>query len=173
MLIGGHRVVSIFTRPALNVISAWIRMESSVAASVAVPSQLAASSQAKRAVTPDAHQLTKRPRLDEDNKPIDIETQVAGPSYMNATPAAQRPKSNKPKKFKRPPPPEPGSSEDVILHDVMALVGVEAAEEAKNQNLDYASPLEKGTEIDLVVSGLSSNGMPFHAHDRIGALSSY
>lgn len=71
MLIGGHRITSIVSRLSLNTVSARVRMNSAAVDVVAVPSEVAVSStgQAKRAVTPDAHQLTKRPRLDEDDKP--------------------------------------------------------------------------------------------------------
>lgn len=117
--------------------------------------------QAKRAVTPSASdQLTKRPRLDHDDVSMTMETEPANPSSSTGDPRAstQRPKHAKLKKFKRPPPPEPGSSEDVILRDVMALLGSEAVADANKLSLDYTSPLEKGVEIELLVSELSSNG---------------
>ncbi|KAG9001089.1 tRNA(m5U54)methyltransferase [Tulasnella sp. JGI-2019a] len=119
----------------------------------------------KRAVTPIAGTV-KRPRLDEpENLSTQHDAQVAGPSNLNqdvvmgdAAPAPRPSKVSKPKKFKRPPPPEAGSSEDVILHDVMALIGPDAVETATAAKSDYASPLEKGQEVELVVSELSSNG---------------
>ncbi|KAG8870963.1 tRNA(m5U54)methyltransferase [Tulasnella sp. 331] len=124
----------------------------------------------KRSVTPTstgAQQSVKRARLDEPEVPIVSDAQ-AGPSSvwnadnddvpMNDARTGQSPKKARPKKFKRPPPPEPGSSEDVILHDVMSLLGAEQVASAMKNKSDYTSPLEKGQEIELVVSELSSNG---------------
>lgn len=132
-------------------------------------SEVASTQAWKRSVTPPSGQESaKRARL-EGSDVMSVSDALAGPSTapnlandedvpMNDAGSSRTHKKARPKKFKRPPPPEPGSSEDVILHDVMSLLGAEAVAAATKNKSDYTSPLEKGQEIELVVSELSSNG---------------
>ncbi|CEL58343.1 hypothetical protein RSOLAG1IB_03089 [Rhizoctonia solani AG-1 IB] len=59
---------------------------------------------------------------------------------------------------------EPYSHEDVLWHDVKAILGSEAVEAATVQNKDWESPLPFGTELELIVSGLTSTGDSISTH---------
>jgi tRNA (uracil-5-)-methyltransferase len=107
------------------------------------------------AATPSARLRSMTP-----SSPPAKKARLDGESELVAAPTPKKQsKQPKKRKFKRPASPEPGTSEDVILRDVMALLGSEAVQAAKDAGSDYTSPLERGQEIDLVVSELSSNGM--------------
>ncbi|CAE6430403.1 unnamed protein product [Rhizoctonia solani] len=59
---------------------------------------------------------------------------------------------------------EPYSHEDVLWHDVKAILGSEAVETATAQDKDWGSPLQFGTELELTVSGLTSTGDSISIH---------
>ncbi|CAE6532955.1 unnamed protein product [Rhizoctonia solani] len=59
---------------------------------------------------------------------------------------------------------EPYSHEDVLWHDVKAVLGSEAVEAATAQDKDWESPLPFGTELELTVSGLTSTGDSISIH---------
>ncbi|KDQ17575.1 hypothetical protein BOTBODRAFT_29750 [Botryobasidium botryosum FD-172 SS1] len=126
----------------------------------------------------------KKPRLDELSLPkvdVEIETEVglnskditavkkdtpdpASPLLPEALPSAPadaakktQPKKGK-KKQKRPPPAEPGSPEDVIWRDIVALLGQSAVDQAVREGKEWDTPLAFGQELELVVSDISSNG---------------
>ncbi|KAG8904695.1 tRNA(m5U54)methyltransferase [Tulasnella sp. 403] len=114
-----------------------------------------------RSTTPPTNQPSKRPRLDDPSAVTDSPIPSTSMEGVQIASSSSKPSSNpkgKKKKIRRPPPPESGSSEDVILKDVMALIGNEAVELATTNRTDYTSPLVKGQEMELVVSELSSNG---------------
>lgn len=54
--------------------------------------------------------------------------------------------------------PESGSSEDVVLREVRALLGVEAAERAQEEGWELKSPFEFLEEVEVEVSAMSSAG---------------
>lgn len=56
--------------------------------------------------------------------------------------------------------PEPCSSDDIIARDVAALLGQETVQSILADGTERSSPFEYGQELELVVSELSSNGMP-------------
>lgn len=115
--------------------------------------QAAASSSSvrTRSLTPSSPP-SKKARLDGESEL---------PAVASPQAAKKQPRQPKKRKFKRPASPEPGTSEDVILRDVMALLGAEAVQAMKEAGTDYTSPLDRGQEIELVVSELSSNGEIF------------
>ena len=63
-----------------------------------------------------------------------------------------------PKKFKRPPPPEAGSAEDVGWFDIVSLLGQDSVDAAVAADRDYTSPVKFGDELELTIGMLSSNG---------------
>ncbi|KAH7330701.1 S-adenosyl-L-methionine-dependent methyltransferase [Rhizoctonia solani] len=59
---------------------------------------------------------------------------------------------------------EPYSHDDVLWHDVKAVLGSEAVETATVRDTDWESPLQFGTELELTVSGLTSTGDSISVH---------
>ena len=96
-------------------------------------------------------------------KKLKLDVPEASTTIAEASTSSQSvvPQSNpkRKRKFKKLPPPEPGSSEDVILRDVFSLLGESSIKAAEESGLDYTAPIEKGVELELTVSSLSSNGM--------------
>ena len=54
---------------------------------------------------------------------------------------------------------EPYSPDDVLWHDILGLLGNDVVNEITEAGKGWVSPLPFGTEIELVVSELSSSGM--------------
>lgn len=54
--------------------------------------------------------------------------------------------------------PEPGTSEDLVLREVRALLGNETVEEAQEAEWEFESPFEFREEVEVVVSAMSSTG---------------
>ncbi|TCD71385.1 tRNA(m5U54)methyltransferase [Steccherinum ochraceum] len=127
--------------------------------------------------TPDRDEvhLHKKPRLQDD---IKTAASVAGPSDVpmdepivdeniaesSSTPQQSNGKGPKPRgknkrrKKDKVPAIEPYSTEDVILHDVQALLGEDVVLKAQEAGEDLKAPFEKQQVVELVVSALSSNG---------------
>lgn len=54
--------------------------------------------------------------------------------------------------------PEPYSSEDVLWHDIVALLGNDTVDHALQQGTEWNSPFDFREEVEVEVSTLSSNG---------------
>ncbi|KAH7103195.1 S-adenosyl-L-methionine-dependent methyltransferase [Auriculariales sp. MPI-PUGE-AT-0066] len=125
-----------------------------------------------RDASPIPGPATKRPRLESPNivdMDVVIEPSTVAQTLADEIPAdlqqsaapEKRPQGAKKggaKKFKRPPPPEPGSADDVSWFDVVALLGKDAVDAAVAANSDYTAPVKFGDEFELTVDVLSSNG---------------
>lgn len=59
---------------------------------------------------------------------------------------------------------EPYSHEDVLWHDVKVVLGSEVVSAATQQDKDWESPLQFGTELELTVNGLTSTGDSISVH---------
>ncbi|KAI9068869.1 S-adenosyl-L-methionine-dependent methyltransferase [Trametes sanguinea] len=97
----------------------------------------------------------KKPRLE----PASVEIQDAPADYQappSAAPTApaKQPKKHKNKKTARRAP-EPYSHDDILLREVIALLGQPYADAAKEQNLDWDAPFQQSQELELTVSCLS------------------
>jgi hypothetical protein len=68
----------------------------------------------------------------------------------------QPPKRNKKRKYT---PPEPGSPEDVISREVIALLGEQLVARAEADATDWVSPFGFREQVELTVSSVSSSGM--------------
>jgi hypothetical protein len=64
-------------------------------------------------------------------------------------------------------PPEPGSSEDVISRQVVALLGEQVVASAEADGTDWASPFGFREQVELTVSSISSSGMCPYSHARV------
>ncbi|KZV81114.1 S-adenosyl-L-methionine-dependent methyltransferase [Exidia glandulosa HHB12029] len=105
--------------------------------------------------SPSGTHNAKKPRLEygllaEDEIPAALQESSAAPDKEKAF--------RKPKKFKAPPPPEPGSADDVSWRDIVQLLGQDVVDAASASKTDYKSPVVFGDEFELVVDMLSSNG---------------
>lgn len=65
---------------------------------------------------------------------------------------------NKRKQKDKVPAIEPYSTEDVVYHDVQALLGEDVVRQAQEDGSDKVAPFERQQVVELVVSALSSNG---------------
>ncbi|KAI5997783.1 tRNA methyltransferase [Pisolithus orientalis] len=103
----------------------------------------------------DTAPAEKRPRVDV--------------SEANLTPASTRATSSigqgqkkqharKEKKRKKHAIPEPCSTEDVLWHDVVSLLGSETVDQKIAQGVEWESPFDFREELEVTVSALSSNG---------------
>lgn len=107
----------------------------------------------------------KKPRLGSASPPPEDEVPVA------LQESAEKPtRGQKPKKFKKPPPPEPGSADDVSWRDVVQLLGQDAVDAATVNKTDYTAPVQFGDELELVIDMLSSNGERATCDDNARAL---
>lgn len=116
----------------------------------------------------DSH-ISKKARLEDEGG---AETAHVVPSdeamHDAESSTAQQPKAkpakNRNKKHKKHKIPaiEPYSNEDVIYHDVKALLGEDAVLKAQEEGSDLKAPFERWQELELVVSALSSNGAYYH-----------
>jgi hypothetical protein len=57
--------------------------------------------------------------------------------------------------------PQPGSSEDVVSREVVALLGEELVARAEADGVEWASPFGFREEVELTVSSISSSGMSY------------
>lgn len=103
----------------------------------------------------DTAPAEKRPRVDV--------------SEANLTPASTRATSSigqgqkkqharKKKKRKKHAIPKPCSTEDVLWHDVVSLLGSETVDQKIAQGVEWESPFDFREELEVTVSALSSNG---------------
>lgn len=123
---------------------------------MSVPMDVASTLSTRPRSTTPSSPPAKKARLDDSSL-----IASAGPSvHKPKEKTASEMKTVKKKRFRRPPPPELGSNDDVIQRDVMSLLGPEAVEASKTEGTDFTSPLERGQEIEVVISELTSNG-PF------------
>jgi tRNA (uracil-5-)-methyltransferase len=81
---------------------------------------------------------------------------AAGASGSNEGTKESKPR--KQKKNKRPPPPEPCSPEDVVAHDVAAVLGEDAMKAAVAAGAEWDAPFSFKDEVVLEVKALSSHG---------------
>ncbi|KAF8741344.1 hypothetical protein RHS02_03475, partial [Rhizoctonia solani] len=104
---------------------------------------------------------TKRAKLDVTEEPISVHHTAEAPVETQR----DEHKSKKPKRSRvKRQDIEPYSHEDVLWHDVKAVLGSEAVETATSQDKDWESPLPFGTELELTVSGLTSTGDSISVH---------
>ena len=112
--------------------------------------------------------IDKKPRLEtgSDKPSIAIPTHNGTPlaPVQTAECSKPKPKEQQQKKQKKSRKrkskhelPDPCSAEDVISRDVFALLG-EEADKAVEEGRDWESPFEQKTELEVVVSELSSSG---------------
>lgn len=121
-----------------------------------------------RSPSQESGHIVKKPRLQldaDDSLTVTSQTGTTiGAETSNPKPKEPRPQSNKQRKKasrkrkNKRELPEPCSAEDVISRDVAALLGAEI-EKAVHEGSDWDSPLELQTELEVVVSELSSSGM--------------
>lgn len=115
----------------------------------------------------DIGHVDKKPRLEvEIDTPVSsVLTQNGAPSAVvqvgeSSKPKAEQPKKQKSSKRKKKSKftlPEPCSADDVVSRDVFALLG-EEAEKAVEEGSEWDSPFEQHTELEVIVSELSSSG---------------
>ncbi|CAE6532090.1 unnamed protein product [Rhizoctonia solani] len=110
----------------------------------------------------DSPPPTKRAKLDVTEGPVCVSD--IGESLIESKRDEHKAKKPKKSRVKRQNI-EPCSHEDVLWHDVKAVLGSEAVEAAIAQNKDWESPLQFGTELELTVSGLTSTGDSISVHD--------
>jgi hypothetical protein len=91
---------------------------------------------------PSSEPLEKKPKLDLSSK------------KLSKRETARHKKKN-PKNVL----PEPYSSEDVLWHDVVSLLGKVAVDEVLEAGTEWDSPFEFKQEVEVEVSRLSSSGM--------------
>ncbi|KAF8679458.1 tRNA (Uracil-5-)-methyltransferase [Rhizoctonia solani] len=105
---------------------------------------------------------TKRAKLDVTEEPTGVHHIAEAPVEKQR----DEHKSKKPKRSRvKRQDIEPYSHEDVLWHDVKAVLGSEAVETATSQDKDWESPLPFGTELELTVSGLTSTGDSISVHN--------
>lgn len=102
----------------------------------------------------------KRARLTSPEQASKASEAANSPTGMAAISkaVASSKKTNKKKKSKAPPSPEPGSAEDVNLHDIYSALGSVAVQEAAASRTEYEAPIELFTEIELTVADICSHG---------------
>ncbi|OSD05724.1 S-adenosyl-L-methionine-dependent methyltransferase [Trametes coccinea BRFM310] len=100
----------------------------------------------------------KKPRLEAADSAVRIQDAPADhqapPSTGTPTAPAKQPKKHKNKKTARRAP-EPYSHDDILLREVIALLGQHYADAAKDQKLDWDAPFEQSQELELTVSCIS------------------
>lgn len=104
--------------------------------------------------------LKKKPRL-RSPSPLPLEeldTHDKTVRTLTATQGGPNKKSRNAKKKQKHAYIEPYSTEDVVLHDVKALLGQDAFDQVMAEGSDWNSPFEHREEVQLVVSCLSSTG---------------
>lgn len=90
--------------------------------------------------------------------------EIAEDATIPATGSKKGPKKGKAKKRRLPPPPEPGSSEDVTWHEVKAALGHENVERILAEKKDWEAPVNFGDEVELEVIDITSNGLSYTTH---------
>ncbi|KAH8101434.1 tRNA methyltransferase [Cristinia sonorae] len=117
--------------------------------------------------TPDKDHIhiNKKPRLEPatDSDPVDLvpEDAVQDNEVIESPSVPQqlaKSRKNKRKQKDKIPAIESYSTEDVIYHDVKALLGEDVVAKAQEGEADSKAPFERQQELELVVSALSSNG---------------
>ncbi|ELU43350.1 tRNA methyltransferase [Rhizoctonia solani AG-1 IA] len=109
---------------------------------------------------------TKRAKLDVTEEPTGVHHIAEAPVDYFVEKQRDEHKSKKPKRSRvKRQDIEPYSHEDVLWHDVKAVLGSEAVETATSQDKDWESPLPFGTELELTVSGLTSTGDSISVHN--------
>jgi hypothetical protein len=83
---------------------------------------------------------------------------TAGPSTIASAKKTPQGKARRPKKAKRPPPPEPCSPEDVVARDVAAVLGSDVVAQAEQEGTVWDAPFAHREEVMLRIEALSSNG---------------
>ena len=109
--------------------------------------------------------VNKKPRLSDGSEEQPIAststaataTTAAGQTQANAE---QRLKGKRIKRKKKYPPPEPCSAEDVLWRDVRDLIGKDVADGIIAEGREWESPFERGEEVEVEVSVVSSTGTP-------------
>ena len=95
----------------------------------------------------------KRQRVDSNQ-----DSGLSFPALIRATSSIGQPQKKQARKQKRKPLPEPCSPEDVLWHDVVALLGSHTVDHKIAQGTEWDSPFGFREEVEVEVSKLSSNG---------------
>ncbi|KIN93516.1 hypothetical protein M404DRAFT_171053 [Pisolithus tinctorius Marx 270] len=103
----------------------------------------------------DTAPAEKRPR-------VDVSEASLTPASTRATSSIgqgqKKQHARKEKKRKKHAMPEPCSTEDVLWHDVVSLLGSETVDQKIAQGVEWESPFDFREELEVTVSALSSNG---------------
>ncbi|KAI0258674.1 S-adenosyl-L-methionine-dependent methyltransferase [Gloeopeniophorella convolvens] len=104
----------------------------------------------------------KRPRLASPDVRLEdgpSEAPTAANEAAAAAPAAPKKGATKRgKKKQKHAAPDPGSAEDVVARDVLALLGKEAVEQAEADGTEWESPFGFREEVELAVSSIAPSG---------------
>jgi tRNA (uracil-5-)-methyltransferase len=98
----------------------------------------------------------KKARLASGTPPTIVQDDVSAPAQAEGV---QLPKRSKRKhKHARPDLPEPCSAEDVLWHEIKAVLGPSAIEKATEEGAEFDSPFAFLQEVEVVVKSLSPSG---------------
>ncbi|PIL30797.1 hypothetical protein GSI_06965 [Ganoderma sinense ZZ0214-1] len=124
-----------------------------------------------RSPSPSSQPPDKKSRLDEPT-PGPSESALARdpPTECQEPPSSSKnPQKHKKKRSPRHRPPEPFSSDDILTREVIALLGNDYVLSLTQQNLDWQSPFDLSTHLDLSVSRISpSTGESLSIADHNG-----
>jgi tRNA (uracil-5-)-methyltransferase len=118
-----------------------------------------------RSLTPEdpssmSNRPGKRPRLEEPNEVASLETEATLDIEHSIRPdnsaGLKTTRIKHRKRKQKQPDPEPYSSDDVVYHDVTALL--QKSGKIVEEDKAWNAPLPIGTELELVASELSSTG---------------
>jgi len=113
----------------------------------------AMSAQVRHHSISDEEGGVKRQRVDNHQ-----DSGLSLPAPITVTSSVGQPQKKQARKQKRKPLPEPCSPEDVLWHDVVALLGSQTVDHKIAQGTEWDSPFSFREEVEVEVSKLSSNG---------------
>ncbi|KAI0691245.1 S-adenosyl-L-methionine-dependent methyltransferase [Cerioporus squamosus] len=100
----------------------------------------------------------KKPRLDvspEPAEPVEIQDAPADAQAPPSAPTSKKHAKNKKNKKHQRRAPEPFSSDDILTHEVISLLGQDYAQTLVDQKLDWDAPFEQFTQLELTVACIS------------------